>query len=266
MGFCQKEGKTSAYFDRHRIEAIWKEGFDLVFPSDIYCISCGKPIKRGTSYALCNGCVRRLHWVGEETCSRCGKPLRTIGEEQFCNDCIDAAREFQLGMTCTRFGFEEREIIHRFKYQNKQYYSDPMASLMCERLLAEALEIDLIVPVPMHKAKERARGYNQAALLASALGKRSGYPVKTDLLHKVSETTSFSHLGAGERKSASYGAYQVNKKWEQMLPGKAVLLIDDVFTTGSTANTCSKALRDAGADRVFVMTFSAGIDPSVMQL
>lgn len=237
-----------------------------MFPSDIYCISCGKPIKRGTPYALCNGCVRRLHWVEEEACNRCGKPLRAIGKEQLCNDCFNAAREFQSGMTCTRFGFEEREIIHRFKYRNKQHYCEPLACLLYEKLLAGSLEIDLLVPVPMHKMKERARGYNQAALLATALSKRSGHPVRTDLLLKVSETPSFSQLGAEDRKKATDGAYQVNKKWEQLLSGKAVLLIDDVFTTGSTANACSKALRDAGADRVFVMTFSAGIDPSVIQL
>ncbi|PKM85426.1 MAG: hypothetical protein CVU86_02130 [Firmicutes bacterium HGW-Firmicutes-11] len=245
---------------------MWKHGWDLVFPSDLYCISCGKPVKRGTPYALCNGCVRRLHWVGAEACGRCGKPLRAIGMGQLCNDCIDAVREFQTGTTCTRYGFEERELIHRFKYQNKHYYSEPLASLMYERLLVEALTFDLVVPVPMHKTKERTRGYNQAALLSTALSKRSGHPVKTDLLLKSSNTVPFSQLSAEERRTVSDGAYRVNQKWAHLLPGKAVLLIDDVFTTGSTANACSKALKDGGSDRVFVMTFSAGIDPSVMQL
>lgn len=235
---------------------------DLVFPPDIYCISCGRPTGRGTAYGLCDHCVRRFHWVDGSVCGICGRPLPPEGSEGVCSDCGGKVRSFEKGYTCARYGDRERDLLHRLKYGGRAYTAPLLARLIAERLECDGVEADLVVPVPMHPGKERERGYNQAELLACALADRMELPLEKRLLIRARTTLPMSRLSADEREAACRDLYRAVPGAEGRLGGRTVLLIDDIFTTGSTADACSRALLEAGASAVRVATFAAGSDPA----
>lgn len=242
-----------------RILSAFGEGFlDLIFPSNIYCISCGNIIDDTRPYALCDTCVRSLRWANGRTCERCGKILQEDYGPDLCTDCIDGDHVFEKGFTCVEYGAAERELIHRFKYKDQAYLGRKMAEIMYDRILAEELRADLILPVPMFRRKERQRGYNQAAVLAANLAKRMGIPCDTKLLVRTMETEAMSRLSAPDRRENIRGAFSVPPNRRDKLAGKTVLLVDDVYTTGSTADACAAALLAAGASRVYVFTFASG--------
>lgn len=231
---------------------------ELIYPSGIYCISCGKPIDPRLPYALCSACMKSIKWANEGLCRICGKPLHV--KEDMCRDCIDSPRAFDRGFSCVEYGIKEREIIHRFKYKDRDYYASKLALLMYERICLEDLDWDVVLPVPMYKPKEIRRGYNQAALLAGALAKLLNRPFRSDMLLRIKDTLPMSDLCAKERQINLKDAFAVAKGGEEVLFDKTVLLVDDVFTTGNTANACAHALKKAGAAKVYVATFAIGID------
>ncbi len=231
---------------------------ELIYPSGIYCISCGKPIGPGFHYALCPVCMKSIKWANGSLCRICGKSLY-ISKEGLCEDCIEFPRSFDRGFSCVEYGIKEKEIIHRFKYKDKDYYASKLALLMYDRICPEDLGVDLVVPVPMYKPKEKRRGYNQAALLAKALARLLNKPFRSDMLLRVKDTLPMSNLSAEQRRTNLKGAFAVTKSREKVLFDKTVLLVDDVFTTGNTADACSLALKDAGAVKVYVATFASGV-------
>lgn len=231
---------------------------DLIYPSNIYCISCGNIIDDSRPYGLCDACVRLLKWANGRTCSRCGKLLQEYYGPALCSDCLDTSHAFEKGYTCVEYGAVERDILHRFKYKDKAYLGRKLAEIMYDRIQAEALSPDLILPVPMHKHKERLRGYNQAAVLAKSLAKLLERPYNGKLLIRTMETEAMSSLGAAERRRNIQGAFTVLTKKKSILKDKNILLVDDIYTTGSTADACSLALLGAGAGSVSIYTFAAG--------
>lgn len=245
------------------IGTLWEALLELVFPSNIYCISCGKPIDSEAPYSLCDTCLRELHWVDRWTCLTCGKPLTSNTTELLCRDCAQGERQFNQAYTCVLYGTAEREIIHRFKYNEKTYYKESLAQLMQERLVHEPWKEDLILPVPMYKGKERRRGYNQATLLAKSLSKMRGNPYRTDLLIRRRDSVPMSKLNAVERRENSKNLFQITPGKSKLLWEKTILLVDDIFTTGSTMEACSAVLKEAGAKEVYCITFAAGLDRPV---
>lgn len=242
-----------------RILSSFGEGFfDLIFPSNIYCISCGNIIDDTRPYALCDVCVRTLKWANGRTCGRCGKILQEDYGPDLCTDCTDGEHVFERGFTCVEYGTAERELILRFKYKDQAYLGRKMAEIMYDRIIAEELEADLILPVPMFRRKERQRGYNQAAVLAANLAKHTGIPCDGKLLVRTVETEAMSSLGALDRRKNIREVFSVPRNRRGKLAGKTVLLVDDIYTTGSTADACAAALISAGASRIFVFTFASG--------
>ena len=126
--------------------------------------------------------------------------------------------------------------------------------------MAEGLEFDIIIPVPMYAAKERERGYNQAALLGRYLSQRTGIPCRTDCLFRIRPTAPMNKLGLRERKRNLDGAFEVSDAGRRILPGKRVFLIDDIYTTGTTAERCSEKLKSAGAADVTAASLASGIN------
>ena len=165
---------------------------------------------------------------------------------------------FEKGYTCVEYTAAERELLHRFKYKDQAYLGRKLAEIMYDRMKAGEIEPDIVIPVPMHVKKQRKRGYNQAAVLAMGLAKFMEKPYSGKLLVRVAETGAMSALGALERKENIRQAFDVRFDKRSSLAGKKVLLVDDIYTTGSTADACAAALLEAGAGKVFVITFAAG--------
>jgi len=236
-----------------------KGGFaDLVFPSNIYCICCGNLINDSRPYALCDSCVRTLNWANSRTCEKCGKILGDGYEYDLCTDCCTLEHSFEKGFACVEYGRVERDLILNFKYKDKAYLGHKMAEIMVDRIIAEDLQFDLILPVPMFKKKERKRGYNQAVVLAKDIAVRMEKPFSKKLLLRMIDTEPMNSLGAEERRGNIRKAFTIREGWDIMLQGKAVLLVDDIYTTGSTMDACSDVLLSAGVSKVYVFAFAAG--------
>lgn len=235
------------------------EGFlDLIYPSNIYCISCGNIIDDTRPYSLCDMCVRSLKWANGRSCQRCGKILQDSYAPDLCTDCLEEEHIFKKGYTCVEYTAAERDIIHNFKYKDKAYLGRKLAEILYDRIEVEELEPDVVIPVPMHIKKQRIRGYNQADVMACSLAKLMGVPYEGKALIRIIETKPMSSLGALERKSNIQHAFVIRDNKKSELAGKRVLLVDDVYTTGSTADSCASVLLAAGAEEVFVITFASG--------
>ncbi|HHU17932.1 MAG TPA: ComF family protein [Clostridiales bacterium] len=235
------------------------EGFlDLIYPSNIYCISCGNIINDSRPYSLCDMCVRSLKWANARNCQCCGKILQDSYAPNLCSDCLEEEHIFNKGYTCVEYTAAERDIIHNFKYKDKAYLGRKLAEILYDRIKVEELETDIVVPVPMHIKKQRKRGYNQAAVMASSLAKFMGVPYEGKALVRTIETKPMSSLGAHERKNNVQYAFDVRENKKNNITGKRVLLVDDVYTTGSTADSCASVLLATGAKEVFIITFASG--------
>lgn len=228
---------------------------EAVFPSGLYCISCGSLIDRSRSYELCDECIQKIHWITGKSCRKCGKALPDTYHADICYDCIKFGHSFDRGFSCFTYGLYERRLIFDFKYNGKKYLAEPFGDILFDRISPEQLNIDLILPVPVHKNREKKRGYNQAALLAEALGKRMSVRYDTTSLRRVTDTHLLRSMTPAEREAALEGAF---KAFGKNINGKSVLLIDDIFTTGATADECSRVLRKAGADTVYLLTLASG--------
>jgi ComF family protein len=211
-----------------------------------------------TSY-LCPGCRSQIEAIDGPICGRCGVPLDEPG---ICGYCRDHPRSFRTARSAGRFSGVLRELIHRFKYTPAKPLADPLADILLGCLLRwRAIgpeHFDMIVPVPIHPLRLRARDYNQSAELARGLGSRIGMPVYCRALRKIRETRPQTTLSARERKTNLRGAFAVVRR--EGFEGARVLLIDDVMTTGATADECSRTLVEAGAKEVRVLTLARESD------
>lgn len=232
---------------------------NLLFPEGIYCISCGNPLEKNASvYSLCDECLNSLHWANEKTCRICGKPLEDWYPSSLCSECTAGKHVFDAGMTCFQYREAERELLHHFKYNGESYIARHLADMFVDKMRAEGVHADLIVPVPMFIRKEKKRGYNQATLIARFISGRTGIPYSDRLLLRVRDTVPMNRLSGRERRHNLDDAFALAEKGAELLRDAHVILIDDIYTTGVTADRCSEVLKKNGCRKVTVMTAAAG--------
>lgn len=233
---------------------------ELIFPSGIYCISCGSMIDQSRDYALCDSCIASFHWVGEKTCRKCGKILQEDYRYDLCYDCRELERNFDCGFTCVQYGLLERGVLMDFKYRGKAYIGKKLGDILYDRMAVEEREYDLIVPVPMFSKNRNKRGYNQAEVMAVRLAQHMKCACAPELLVRKRKTAPMKGLGAVERYENLKNVFAVSPKNHYTIAGKRILLIDDIFTTGSTLDACSMVLKNAGAMQVDILTFACGVN------
>jgi ComF family protein len=224
-------------------------------------MGCGQllPIqeKRQQRLRLCGHCQIIFEKLEPPLCIRCGQPLtesQAVGAA-VCDYC--AAKDYAFVWNKASFLYEGamRDILHDVKFRSRK-----QSVLGLGELWASALEPDslpegcVLVPVPMHKSKARLRGYNQAELLARAVSKATGAPLKAGLLIRSVNTRPQSGLNGRDRARNVSGVFAVNKKFN--VDGKVICLIDDIFTTGASLNACAGVLKDAGAESIYCMTLT----------
>lgn len=186
----------------------------------------------------------------------CGKPL-TDETDEYCSDCRKRKSFIRRGKSVWIHSGPVRRAVYRFKYGNRRRYGRIFAAEMEECFGGQLTEwkIDEIIPVPLHPSRKRMRGYNQAEILACELSSLTGIPVRTDVLFRIRRTEPQKHLDDGERRRNLRGAFAVGKNW---VPCRNALLIDDIYTTGSTVERCAKMLEKAGCENVYFLTISIG--------
>lgn len=241
------------------VERAIEKGMELLFPSNIYCISCGSIIDQTRRYALCDHCIEKFHWVGEKTCARCGKVLQAEYRHELCYDCRLYGHDFDRGYTCTLYGTYERNLMMDYKYRGKSHIGRKLGDMLYDRMsLEEEPDMDFVVPVPIHEKKRRERGYNQAEVMAHRLAQRMQLPCLSHLLVRCRQTAPMRGLNPVQRQENLLGAFAISPKNRYNVSGKTILVVDDIYTTGSTADACSRILKQAGAGKVLVLSFAAG--------
>ncbi|MBI3854469.1 MAG: ComF family protein [Planctomycetes bacterium] len=208
---------------------------DLLYPRE--CAACGVRIGEPERLAFCRGCEGRLEWIAPPGCPRCGAEA----SRGSCGEC--AGRDF-LFAGATALGKYEgrlRDFVLALKFRGSRYLADEFGRRLASRI---ARKYDLVVPVPMSRWKLLFRGYNAAALVGERLARHAGLPFSARALRKIRRTKPQAELEREERLLNPKGAYRASG-----LRG-VVLLVDDVLTTGATANACTEALRAAGAAEV----------------
>ena len=216
---------------------------DAVFPPR--CGGCGQ---RGSLW--CAACQAQVQPVRDPVCSHCGRPQR---DPALCPQCRHSPLEIDGIRSAVLFEGPLREAIHHLKYSGRTSLAEPLGTYLeaCWRIAS--LPADLIVPVPLHAARQRERGYNQSALLAIPLSRASKLPVVEPALTRVKATTPQVALNAAERKANVCAAFEARC---DLVRGRRVLLVDDVCTTGATLESSSVALRQAGAASVWALTLA----------
>lgn len=216
---------------------------NLLFPP--HCIGC-----RQVGAWLCADCLAQIPRVEPPFCARCGNALATGG---LCARCRTAPLQIERIRSVVYFEGVLREAVHRFKYRGRTVLAEPLGGLMAAYWIQHPMPADIVVPVPLHTARLRERGYNQAALLAREMACRVGLALNEQALVRRRATASQVKLDARQRRENVRDAFHCSG---DALTGKQVLLIDDVYTTGATLAACAVALHEGGARSVQALTLA----------
>ncbi len=231
---------------------------NIIFPENIYCMSCGNLIDAEHKYGLCSECIENVSWIDGAVCEICGKELSYDG--QVCYDCQNRYETYIVnGRLCVNFNDRERDIVHQFKYGNKPFLAKNIAEIMMDRLIVDDVHVDFLVPVPMHPKKKMLRGYNQADLLAEALGKLMNVDVLYDVIVNRNYLNASAEMGGVDRRQKAAEAFEAvsGSVQREKIRNKRLMLIDDVYTTGSTMQACARVLREMGAGEIYSCAFAS---------
>ena len=228
---------------------------NLVFPKQVKCLVCGRDLQEISEIEFCASCLSEMEEITDKCCEKCGCKL--IAEEKLCLNCQSKERYFDIGRSCYVFDGSVRHLIHQLKFGNKPYIARAFAPMLRDKLKELNWDYDVIIPVPLFPKHKKERGYNQSEMLARELLKDVDKPLNTTALIKIKDTSKQLTLGYSDRLSNLDGAFKVEDK--ESIKGKDILLIDDVMTTGATANACSEALRKANVRSIKVLTVAHGI-------
>lgn len=237
---------------------------DMLLPS--LCVCCDAPVE--AQGRLCAACFRRTNFITEPCCARCGVPFAaaTQGGEAgnagpVCQACLESPPLFGRARGALRYDAQGRRLILPLKHADRPELAAVLAPHMARAGAALLRQADVLVPVPLHRRRLYQRRYNQAALLAAAIGRIAGVPALLDALVRHHATAPLGEKSAAERAVAVSDAFAVRPTRAGLLAGRAVVLIDDVMTSGATANSCTATLLAGGARCVDVLVAARVPDP-----
>ena len=234
----------------------WRNFINLVYP--LSCLICKVRLNPLSDKPLCEICWKKIEYNQGPFCRVCGRhlPAKTEKHALICSDCQSSSFFFRQARSVCVYDGVIKECIHLFKYNSKLSLVKPLSKLMIDfaRNYLDMETITLILPVPLHKVKQRQRQFNQAHLLAKSLSRAFAIKLKGSLLVKTKLGPAQVNLTQQERPKNVQSAFRV--KDSKVLKDKNVLLIDDVLTTSATVNECSKMLLEAGVNRVEVFTLA----------
>jgi len=215
------------------------------------CLFCGAGVGEEAAQAVCPECEAQIEWVASPLCPCCGRLFESPeGGDRLCGDCQTEPPPFARARAAAVYEGPVAAAIKRFKFGRQIVFQPLLQSWLhrpdCLELVAEA---DLLLPVPLHPRRLKARGFNQALLLAQGFPEK---PIGLEVLSRVRHTIPQVGLNPKERRENVKGAFAVSSP--DAVQGKKILLIDDLYTTGSTVRECARVLLRAGAKRVEVLT------------
>lgn len=234
------------------LRTVAKTALTLFFPRR--CPVCDEPVKPWNAL-ICKNCSHFPVYTKPPFCMKCGKHLDR-DEKEYCADCAAHAHLFDRGLAL----FEYRSVstsIARFKYAGRQEYAAYYAACMARQMGGFIRECgaQAFVPVPLHKSRLRHRGYNQAEALSRELSALTGIPVLSNWIARVEKTAPMKDLSAHERQNNLKRAFKIRRNDVKL---STVIIIDDIYTTGSTIDAMSRELKKAGVERIYFMTLAIG--------
>lgn len=226
-------------------------GMQLLFP--LRCPVCDD-IVRPFGKRICLNCMKKLKPLTPPWCMRCGKKL--LREQELCSDCKSLEHKFVRGRSLYEYQ-SAADSIYRFKYGGRQEYAEffgeEMAALLGDFI--RNVSPDALVPVPLHRKRERKRGYNQSGLLAEVIGRYMNIPVYDKLLIRVKNTMPLKRQNPKERQNNLKKAFIVAQNDVKL---NTIIVVDDIYTTGSTIDEISMALREQGVQNIYFITLATG--------
>jgi ComF family protein len=211
---------------------------------------------------LCPECWKHIKWIEDPKCRICGTPFE-IDIDTICPVCIRQKPHFDKAISVFEYDDFSKNIVLKFKHVDATYMSRQLAAWIYRVSKGDLKNSNIIIPVPIHFLKRLKRKYNQSELLAQELSKFSGIVYEPRILQKIKHTSQQEGLSRNIRLKNVRGSFGVAPKYSHLLSRKNVVLIDDVLTTGATANECSKILKKYGAATVVVLTVArVNIHPS----
>lgn len=232
----------------------------LLFPYK--CPLCHKAMDIYGTPGFCQTCYGKLPRVEEPCCKHCGKPISAV-EQEYCYDCSGKKSSLNAGVALWVYDEALKKMMRDYKYDGHQWEGRLYGAELAKRygVRFRQWKIDVIVPVPLHKKKKWFRGYNQAEEIAGSLASRCGLDMIPNMLLRKRYTTPQSGLNDKQRQANIKGAFSFNHIYgEDDILGKNILLVDDIYTTGSTLDECAEILRMAGARNVYFACLCIGRD------
>ena len=237
---------------------------DLLYPNYLTCGLCGDDLTQTSHF--CSSCLSEALISQSITCSTCGRPIDVTDEQHKlyfgkCKQCQENYYYFKKHQAFTLYESGAKRMLLALKYKRETQHLSVIVSGLehaAESIGPEDL-FDMIVPVPIHKRRERIRGFNQAELFTREMAKRMAIP-SVAVLERIKTTKKLKNLDKTSRKLALKNAIIVKNDDYNKVANKRILLVDDIFTTGETLNVCAKALYEANASEIYAVTFAMGND------
>lgn len=226
-----------------------KEFINWIFP--LKCAICGCEISENSIF--CFNCFSKLTFIGYPFCQKCGKLLESsYGDELICKHCLSHDMHFDLARALLQYDRYSKNIIMKIKKQSDNYISRNCALRLMTKYKETLNDMDLIIPVPSHWSRVLKRGYNPSSIIAYELSKLSGIKADYKSLKRIRKTQYQKNKNFEERFQNVDNAFKCTRD----LSNTSVILVDDVFTTGATLNSCSKALRAANCKHINCLTIA----------
>ena len=225
---------------------------ELVFPRR--CPICDRiVIPKGQ--LICPGCQGKIRYIREPRCIKCGKSLRKE-EQEYCFDCGNKPHEYEKGLALYEY-HSVQDSIYRFKYQGRREYADFYGMDMAHRLGKQinSWKAQAFIPVPIHFTRENVRGFNQSELLANALSRHLLLPVRKDIIKRCKKTVPQKELDDRGRQNNLKKAFKIVQDDVKL---KSIILVDDIYTTGSTIDAIARELKAAGVEKIYYIALSIG--------
>jgi competence protein ComFC len=225
----------------------------IFFPS--FCELCSSLLEFPRERVICHSCWKSIRTSHHSYCLCCGRFFEALEEPHLCQVCLEKRPPFSHHRSCGKYKGKLKDIILLYKYRHFQVLGKDLAYFVNRALGKEEdiwWKVDAVVPVPLHPKRKKERGFNQAQIIAKELARIKGIELGDQLLVKIKNVPPQTSLRVEERIENVSGAFAVVEK--ERIKGKVVLLVDDVYTTGSTIRECSSVLRNAGVKEVKALT------------